>query len=243
MTTAAEFGVRLCVCENGERLPLMVGVDSLPIARPNQYALFVLRPRLQASSLAEELATIASVYEWAHRCDIDIEDRFRSGNGLTSSEMPSLLDFLRLTRAFGRRVASHAMHIADPESIVSSGGHRNRILVARDFLVWGMDETLAELDVRDQKYRHVAERRDRMRHLGAHSRGCCRRGGTSVSPLSKSRRRRSERDHENRSKDSVRHRGSTWRSYLRILKRSSDQYRRVVAPSSGRSCQACPSVV
>jgi hypothetical protein len=112
--------------------------------------------------LAEELATIAALYDWAKRRSIGIEERLLSGNGLMPNELQALLDHLRFSRPFGRSVADRQLHLADSERIVSSGVHRSRILVVRDFLVWAMDHTLSTLDVGDDRYRHIAERRDRI---------------------------------------------------------------------------------
>ncbi len=161
----SNYSVRTCLCENGERLPLVVDRSGLPVPMPNHYGLLVRRQRLQPSSLAEELATIASLHDWADRRRIDIDERINDGNGLTPREMEALLDFLRYARPFGRFVADSRLHDADTEKVVSHGVHGNRILIVRDYLVWGMNETLSALDVGDLRYRHIVERRDRMQRI------------------------------------------------------------------------------
>lgn len=161
----SNYAVRTCVCENGERLPLIVDRSGLPVSMPNHYSLLVRRQRLQPSSLAEELATIASLHDWADRRRLDVEERVNDGNGLTPREMESLLDFLRYARPFGRYIADSHLHDADAEKVVSNNVHRNRILVVREYLTWAMNETLSALDVGDHRYRHIVERRDRMQRI------------------------------------------------------------------------------
>lgn len=76
------FRVRVCRITNGERLPLVVGPDCLPVPTPNQWMLFLRRPQVQAGKLTDEMRTIAHVHEWAGRRGIDVDERFTSGNGL-----------------------------------------------------------------------------------------------------------------------------------------------------------------
>ncbi len=83
---------------NGERLPLVVGPDHLPVSTPNQWMLFLRRPQVQAGTLADEMRTVAHVHEWAARRGIDLDERFRSGNGLRPDEANALYQNLRYER-------------------------------------------------------------------------------------------------------------------------------------------------
>lgn len=49
---------------DAEWLPLVVGSTGLPLATPNQWALYIRRPQVQ-QNLIEELRTIARCYDWA----------------------------------------------------------------------------------------------------------------------------------------------------------------------------------
>lgn len=59
------FRVRVCRITNGERLPLVVGPDHLPVPTPNQWMLLHRRAQVQAGTLTCEMRTIAHVHEWA----------------------------------------------------------------------------------------------------------------------------------------------------------------------------------
>jgi hypothetical protein len=83
----ALFTVRVCRISNGERLPLVIDGFGMPVPGPNQYALLLRRPQVQASSLGDELATLAHVYDWARRRNLDLDERLESGNGLSPDEI------------------------------------------------------------------------------------------------------------------------------------------------------------
>ena len=55
--------VRVCKLASGERLPLVVGSDSLPMLQPNRWMLFSQRPRVQANTLIAQLQVVAAVYD------------------------------------------------------------------------------------------------------------------------------------------------------------------------------------
>ncbi len=78
--------VRVCRMASGERLPLVVGPDHLPVSTPNHWMLFLRRPQVQAGTLADEMRTVAHVHEWAVRRSID-----PFGQGLRQSSEPRLL--------------------------------------------------------------------------------------------------------------------------------------------------------
>jgi hypothetical protein len=60
--------------------------------------LFLRRPQVQAGTLADEMRTVAHVHEWAARRGIDLDERFRSGNGLRPDEANALYQNLRYER-------------------------------------------------------------------------------------------------------------------------------------------------
>ena len=61
------FRIRVSRLHDGERLPLVVRPDGLPLPLPNQWALFIRRPHVQSNTLIEEMRTVADVYDWATR--------------------------------------------------------------------------------------------------------------------------------------------------------------------------------
>ncbi len=148
---------------NGERLPLVVGPDHLPVSTPNQWMLFLRRPQVQAGTLADEMRTVAHVHEWAARRGIDLDERFRSGNGLRPDEANALYQNLRYERTLGRLTAARRLTDADELVVVAGATQSARVAIARDYLVWGLERTLYRLDVADRRLAAVRDRCDILR--------------------------------------------------------------------------------
>lgn len=156
------FRVRVCHLSSGERLPLVVG---FPVSKPNQWALTVRRPRVQANTLIEDLRTVAHLYDWADRRAVSLQDRFRTGNGLQPGELSDLYQNLRYVRPMGRLLANRRLHDATELRTVSSSTHAARVTIARDYLVWALEQTLYRLPVDDLRQRPVPPCRARQSSL------------------------------------------------------------------------------
>lgn len=161
----AVYRVRVCRMTDGERLPLVIGRHGLPVSFANQWSLFIRRPRLQFNSLAEDLRTVAHVYEWAHRRRIDLEMRFKSGNGLQPTEISALYQNLRYVRPFGRESAARRLTDVRSAHAVSGKVHAVRVATAREFLLWALERTLYRLDVADPRALAVRDRCEQLRRL------------------------------------------------------------------------------
>ncbi len=157
------FRVRVCRMTNGERLPLIVGPDHLPVPTPNQWMLFLRRPQVQAGTLTDEMRTIAHVHEWAARRGIDLDERFTSGNGLRPDEANALYQNLRYERTLGRRTAARRLTDANELVVVAGATQSARVAIARDYLVWGLERTLYRLDIGDPRLAAIRDRCDVLR--------------------------------------------------------------------------------
>jgi integrase len=157
------FRVRVARMADGERLPLVVGPDALPMPIPNQWVLFMRRPQVQANTLIEELRTVAHVYDWATRRGIDLDARLASGSGLQPVEISALYQNLRYVRPFGRESAVRRLSTVQHAQVVAGKTHGVRVGVAREYLVWGLERTLYRLDVADPRVPEVRERCERIR--------------------------------------------------------------------------------
>lgn len=157
------FRVRVCRMTDGERLPLVVGPNGLPVTTPNQWMLFLRRPQVQAGTLTEELRTVAHVYDWATRRGIDLDERLVSGNGLQPAEITALYQNLRYASPIGRAVAADRVTDASILRVVSTKVHGMRVAVARDYLIWGLERTLYRLDVADPRATGVQKRCEQIR--------------------------------------------------------------------------------
>ena len=157
------FRVRVCRMANGERLPLVVGTDRLPVPTPNQWMLLLRRPQVQAGTLTDEMRTVAHVHEWAARRGIDLDERFASGNGLRPDEADALYQNLRFERSLGRRTAARRLTDAHELVVVAGATQSARVAIARDYLVWGLERTLYRLDVGDPRVANIRNRCDMLR--------------------------------------------------------------------------------
>jgi hypothetical protein len=147
------FRIRVAKLTSGERLPLVVDRCGLPVAAPNQWALFIRRPKVQQNTLIEELRTVAHVYDWATRRNIDIDERLDTGNGLSPAELTALYQNLRYVRGFGRYAASYNITDAAAVRVVAGKTQAVRVCYAREYLLWGLERTLYRLDVSDCRRR------------------------------------------------------------------------------------------
>ena len=83
--------LRSIVRPNGERLPLLLSSDGIPLFDPTVYSLSQLRARnLSHSAIAQHLRAIAHFQIFAHIHDIDIDKRLLTAMLLTPQEIDSL---------------------------------------------------------------------------------------------------------------------------------------------------------
>jgi hypothetical protein len=157
------FRIRVAKLTSGERLPLVVDRCGLPVPAPNQWSLFIRRPEVQQNTLIEELRTVAHVYDWAMRRNVDIDERLDTGNGLSPAELIALYQNLRYVRDFGRHAASRNITDATDVRVVAGKTHAVRVCYAREYLLWGLERALYRLDVSDIRVREIRERCERIR--------------------------------------------------------------------------------
>ncbi|MGB8204316.1 MAG: site-specific integrase [Candidatus Baltobacteraceae bacterium] len=154
----SEFRVRLCRLNTGERLPLVIDGRGLPVPKPNLWALTVRRPRVQSNTLIADLGAIAHLYDWAKRRSIDLEGRFRTGDGIQPSELSALYQNLRYVRTTGRVLANRQLHDVTEVNVVRNSVHSARVAVVRDYLVWALEQTLYSLNANDPRHFAVRDR-------------------------------------------------------------------------------------
>ena len=159
------FRVRITVMQDGERVPLVIDRYGLPVPLPNQWSLFIRRPRVQQNTLHEELRTVAHIYDWATRRGLNLDERLLTGNGLSPADLTALYQNLRYVRAIGRKSASQRLTDAADIKVVSGKTHAVRVGYAREFLLWGLESALYHLDVSDRRVPEIRERIGRIRRI------------------------------------------------------------------------------
>ncbi|MDF2690819.1 MAG: phage integrase family protein [Gammaproteobacteria bacterium] len=142
------FKVKMIVCENGERLPLLLSsMNGLPVRHPNQWIIFSRRINNQTATLERELRTIGYLYWWAKETEINLDECLETGVGLTAEEInPSLYEWMRRDFTNGKSVKKIA---------VASSTLRSRLETVREYIVWRLENTLSHINVDDQRFDKV----------------------------------------------------------------------------------------
>uniref|UniRef100_E6PHS9 Putative Phage integrase n=1 Tax=mine drainage metagenome TaxID=410659 RepID=E6PHS9_9ZZZZ len=175
---------------DGERLPLLVASNGLPVPLPNQWALFMRRPQLQSNSLTEELRAIAYLYDWATRRKVDLDERLETGNGLAPDELAVLYQNLRYVRPFGRDAAARRLADVDGMRVVTGQVHATRVGFVRAYLTWTLERLLYRLDISDARVPRIRERCEHVSRIAReYQRGASDSGAPRVglSPEQRSR--------------------------------------------------------
>lgn len=149
---------------NGERLPVLMRRETrVPVILANEWIFASRRLTVTASTIIRDLYTVKVGYEWALSKGIDLEERIRSGHGLTPDEI-SMSFVGALRKGYGRTKVRRLR--VSPEHI------RVRLCTMQGFLDWGLRRTEAryslagniagERSVRLARERMVAEFRSAM---------------------------------------------------------------------------------
>lgn len=123
----------------GERLPVLMRRETrIPVILANEWIFASRRLTVTASTIIRDLHTVKVGYEWALSKGIDLEERIRSGNGLTPDEISmSLVGALR--KGYGTAKVRRLR--VSPEHI------RVRLCTMQGFLDWGLRRTEARFSL------------------------------------------------------------------------------------------------
>lgn len=92
------MNTKMLVFKSGERFPVLLGNDGIPLFYPTVYEAAMRRQvNVASATLAADLSAIKFLYSWAVQKNIDIEKRFHQGAFLAVSEIENL------TKAFKYR--------------------------------------------------------------------------------------------------------------------------------------------
>lgn len=85
------YQVRMIVIDEGERMPLLIGEDGVPLFRPTEWIVTARRAaNLAANTLQANCYALKFLYLWADAQGVDIEARMLSGDYLRLNEISSL---------------------------------------------------------------------------------------------------------------------------------------------------------
>ena len=108
---------------------------------------------------------MAHVYDWAARRRLDLDDRFKSGNGLQPAEIRALYQNLRFSRPYGRESAARALTDVRNMQVVSGKVHEIRVGTARGYLLWALQRTLFRLELSDPRASGIKDRCEQLLRL------------------------------------------------------------------------------
>lgn len=133
------FRVHTSVFSTGERFPLVLAEDGLPVSLPTRYVIDRKRNSRQSSTLRAIARTLSYFYDWAlgvHE-PFDPEIRLRSGPPLGGGEITSLARYLGAKRRFGT-IAFPARRGGRKKErdLISNGSLNNQLDLIRDFVAW-----------------------------------------------------------------------------------------------------------
>ncbi|TWA93193.1 phage integrase family protein [Azospirillum brasilense] len=160
----------MIVMEGGERLPLLIDADGVPLFWPNAWLLTMRRPAHRASNtLQANCYALKFLYVWAAESGNDIEGRMLSGQFLKSHEITSLAgaasrhldgggDDVRSKPLKARRVVSlEQVRMGAPEvpRTVLKHTAANRLRTVVQYLTWLGQEGSNDLDLETASKRKV----------------------------------------------------------------------------------------
>ena len=132
----------------GERLPMLLDDDSLPVAPACEWILS--RRQLAFTTLSRNMNEVMAIHGWGKKRRIDIYERIRSGRQFTEAELTSLVEHLRRPLSTDRTVTKLA---------VSPDTANKRVSAAHRHLTWYIDELIAQpCAAPDQQVRFTAMR-------------------------------------------------------------------------------------
>jgi integrase len=116
--------VRLVVLDGGERLPILIAADGVPLFRPTAWSVAMRRAvNAAAATILSDLIALKLLYLWADREGILLEERMLDGRYLSPSEINLLA---RVTRYRLDRLSGTVEQLGAPYRPVSLEHHRQR---------------------------------------------------------------------------------------------------------------------
>lgn len=85
------MNTKILVFKNGERFPILLENDGIPLFYPTVYETSMRRQvNVASATILADLSAIKFLYSWAETSSIDIEQRFHKGEFLTVTEIEDL---------------------------------------------------------------------------------------------------------------------------------------------------------
>jgi integrase len=130
------------VFSTGERFPILLNCDGIPISLPTRYVIDRRRDRRQLATIRSIVRAISFFYEWSATIaePFDPEVRLRAGPMLEVTEIMGLQRYLRAGRrhnviAFPRVAVARSRN----GTVIANTNLNNQLDRIRDFLLWAAE--------------------------------------------------------------------------------------------------------
>ena len=161
------YRVRMIVMEGGERFPLLVADDGVPLFRPTAWMVTVRRPAgLAANTLQANCYALKFLYFWAEANGVDIEARMLAGDYLRPHEINSLaaaaqnhldeFDQAPTKAKTAKVTALEQVRLKTPQAhrVVRTDTTANRLRTIAGYLGWLGQKGALRLDIQAATVRH-----------------------------------------------------------------------------------------
>jgi integrase len=129
--------LRTCHFSSGERFPVLLTLNWIPVPLPTRYTVHKLRDSDQLETIVGKLRAIRFLYQWSaeYTPRIDLEERIRSGEFLTTAHLLSFKEWVRSRK--NMNVVQMRTEVLPGDKVAVSNNTVNTYIDAvRDFLVW-----------------------------------------------------------------------------------------------------------
>ena len=130
------------VFSTGERFPVLLGIEGIPMSLPTRYVVDRHRDKHQTTTIRAIVRAISHFYEWSTTiaAPFDPEVRLRVGSLLDTTEIMGLQRFLRAGRrqnvlVFPQRPVARSRNA----TVIGNTDLNNQLDRIRDFLVWAAE--------------------------------------------------------------------------------------------------------
>lgn len=135
----------------GERLPMLLDDDDLPVAPACEWMLS--RRHLALATLSRNINEVMAIHGWSRKQRIDIYERIRSGHQFTEAELTSLIEHLRRPLFTAGAVAKLA---------VSPDTANKRLSTGQRHLTWFIDELMTDHETPPALWERLSDMREKL---------------------------------------------------------------------------------
>ncbi len=142
----------IAVFSSGERFPVLLHRSTYqPVILPTRYVIDERRETKQSGTIERDVRVLGWLFEWADQRQIDLEARLREGHSLTTAEISSFCQYLRVCRTDTIVVSineggNEEVNVLSPSTFNAYTG------VIENFLLWAAYQFPSATSAKEIKY-------------------------------------------------------------------------------------------